>query len=866
MLCWFFGTAVVPAQDIGGNPVAGLNQSLIAARKESSEARQRIALRRVIHDAEQQLGKPQKDSSVRFPILEFLFRARQQLIDLDDAPEHREALLETCRELVKAPDELSELRLEADLLLSQTEVARHGASAKDRGKALRPFVDRYLDTPSATKVIRMTMIMALELGDNALVDDLQQMIAARFPGDPEMITFQRDKLNGFVVPAPFIATLESSDGKTYRFPIDGIGRTTMILFWSKDEGGADILKGFAAAALQMKAELAGRIDLISVNVDDLPDAGASIVRSHGVDWPVLYLPGGRGNPLYKIYARPDPRLLTITPTGYTGLMQAGFSLMRQNVDGDTNFTRLFGASLAHAWTDSQYVASLASLTAGDFLVIDPEGGIDPAQPPEIKALGTTAPLPRGAGSVPAETLRAIQNCFSSPPQRYRLSHPETLAQYTKAAALCRAAIAAHPGAPDLWLVRNRLIIALLGLWKTEADHAHLAAAIAEAQTALTAGYPPGTDIIARFCIARGSFRAPGADAKAITRKFLRQSGGDNAPGPAFAAAALLALDAADRKSFEELRTTILEHHTESPMMWTFTAFLLDRHHRFWLFQEPAFGGWAHGQRYFRHMQHGDREPADRILRTELQTLDGKPFRIPEDLDSPWTAIVFAQPGPWRIKSGDALPADPAGFDKAFSRFYRHRPPGEIKVVTAIFGGDADAIRAGFGKTEPPGSTVILPGGNAHPLAQRLGLVAEKERHNVVLIDRAGRIAVMVLGWDSKASNPAVTCSNVIAREDETSISDLLERGDITAAKNRIFRIAPLYDPDAVDNRGRKLRKPDTSSPTSAPAPVSSSPLTSGTRRSPMPKRSSTASATRTPSSASAPPNSSRPKRCATRSV
>jgi hypothetical protein len=790
-------------------PVAELNQALTAARDASSPARQRLALRRIIRDAEQ-LVETQKNSPTRFPLLEFLFRARQQLIALDDDPDHRKALLETCRELVQAPNEMAELRLEADLLLSQSEVARQASNAKDRGKALRPFVARYLDTPSAAKVIRMTMIMALELGDNALVSDLQTMIAERFPGDPEMISFQRDKLNGYVVPAPFIGTFETSEGELRRFPIDGLGRTTILFFWSREGKGAAILKGLATAAVAMKAELAGRIDFASVNVDDLPDAGASIVRSHGVDWPVLRLPGGRQNPIYQIYAGQDPRLLTVTPTGYTGLMQAGFSLQRQNVDGETNFSRMLGASLALTWAHPDYTARIASLMAGDFLVTDPAGGIDPARTPELKALAqdNTTPLPRGSDAVPAETLQAIQACFVAPPQRYHLSHPETIAHYSKAADLARAAIAAHPHAPDLWIVRNRLLVALLGLWKTEAKTAHLTAAITEAQTALTAGYPPGCDLIARFCIARGDLRAPNADPKAILATFLRPSGDENAPGPAYAAAALLALDAADRKSFDDHRATILQHHTESPMMWTFTTFLLDRHHQYWLFQEPSSGGWAHGSHYLRHMQHGDREPAHRLLRAELQTLDGKPFRIPEDLDSDWTAIVFAQPGPWRKKSEDTLPPDPNGFLDFFSRHHRTRPPGEVKCLIAMLDGDAASIRAGFGKTEPPCPVLIVPNSTAHPLVQRLGLLLEKNQQNVVLIDRLGRIALMVPGRDSKASNPALTLANVIAREDEKSIATLLANGDIESARKRILPIAPPYDPNAVDHRGRKLQKPE----------------------------------------------------------
>ena len=76
-----------------------------------------------------------KNDPGRFLVLEFLFRAHQRLIALDDDAEHRKALLEICRELVKAPDDLAELRLEADLLLNQAELAKQGANAEDAGES-----------------------------------------------------------------------------------------------------------------------------------------------------------------------------------------------------------------------------------------------------------------------------------------------------------------------------------------------------------------------------------------------------------------------------------------------------------------------------------------------------------------------------------------------------------------------------------------------------------------------------------------------------------------------------------------------------------------------------------------------------------
>lgn len=785
--------------------IAELDKALTAAKEGTSDARKRLAVKRVVRDAEK-MAETLGESPDRFPVLEFLFRARKQLIALDDDAEQRKALLDTCRELVKAPDKYADLRLEADLLLSQAEIAKQGANAEARAKALRPFVERYVDTPSGPKVLRMAMLMALELGDNNLVNDLQDMIGERFAGDLEMISFQRDKLGGQVFGAPFIGTFERSDGKTLRFPMDALGRSTMLVFWSKSDESAELLKGLAAAAKQMQQELSGRLEFISFNLDDLPDAGESIVRGHGADWQCLRLPGGKENPIYKAYVRADPRILTLNPTGYAAMIMSGTTRPKEtNKEGDADYARFLGSSLARSWTDERYVAQISSLMVGDFLVFDPTGVFDPSCPPELKATAIDAkPLTRAANAVPEETLRAIQSCFIAPPQRYRLRHSEIAGHYAKAVELTRKAITAHPQAPDLWIVRNRLITALLGLWKTESKLEHLDAAIAEAKIALAAGYPTGCDLVARFCLTRSELR----DAKNAPREILETFVKNHAnSGPALAAAAMLAIDVADRKVFEDCRRTILKDHTEAPMMWLFSSFLLDRHHEYWLFQVPFTAGWSFGRRESYFMTQGRSESAQRTLRTELQTLDGKPLRIPEDLDSPWTVIIFAQPGPWSKNREDGRPASPEALTKQFADFTASRAPGEIKVFVAMLSGDATSIPAGYEGKVPSFPLLTVPGGMSNPLVHRIGILSEDNELNSVLLDQKGRIALMASGLGSSGRSSATTHINVIASEEEKSVVALLEKGDVTAAKETIFRLAPPFDPSAVDAKGRPLKKP-----------------------------------------------------------
>lgn len=803
------------AQDaITKETIAVFETALASAKEGSSEARQRLAVKRVIRDAEK-LAETHADSPGRFLALEFAFRAYQQLIALDDDSENRKALLETASELAKAPDELAELRLEADLLLSQAVLAKEGADATTRAEALRPFVNRYIDTPVGAKVLRLAMVMALELGDNKLVTDLQEMIEERFAADLDMISFQRDKLGGQVFGAPFAGTFENSQGKLARYPMDALGHSTMFIFWSKQNGGEKNVKGVAAAYLEQKEELDGRLEIVSFNLDELPDAGESFVRGLGVDWQVLRLPGGRKNPIYEPYVRSDPQFLTVSPTGYTALIMSGTTRQKQDTGtgGEPDYGRMFGSMLSRQWTQPRYVEQLSSLLAGDFLVIDPDGGIDPTLPPELKALPNAGkPLARTAASVPEETLEAIQACFISPPLRYRATHDEIAASYAKAVELCRKAIADHATAPDLWIVRNRLMVALLGLWKTDTDLGRIEEAIAEAKAALAAGFPPGCEIIARFCMTRDALRQPQSDSRAIINAMVAESGGDSASGQALAAAALLSLEVADRKRFEDYRGMIAKDHTENPMMWTFSAFLLDRCHRYWLFQVPFTAGWSYGRRENYFMSRGITEEAHRILQTELLAADGKTLRIPQDLTGEYTLIHFTNPTPWSTTRDDGLPQSPERAIKPLLDFAAARPDGDLKVLLASFGGDPAAIHAELlasrSKVDCP--VFSIPGGLANPLVHRLGILSEDTDSNSVLIGKDGRILTVISGLTSNKNG--ATLMNVVACQDEQAVMAALEKGDVEGAKKFILALAPPFDPEAVDEKGRKLRKPEISLP------------------------------------------------------
>jgi len=798
---------MVPSPALAGEhpaqALAGLERALDASREAPSEARRRLAMQRVIREADKLL-EARKDAPDRFVVLEFLFRARQQLLAIDKDPKHRQALLDTCRELVKAPDSHAEQRVEADLLLTQVELAKQGAGAGARAEALRAFAKRYLNTPAGTRALRMSIVMGLELGDERLVHDMQELTNLHFAHDVEMIRFQREKLAGTVFGAPFSGSFKRSDGRTVRLPMDMLGRSTILLFWSKEGDGMDFIKGLAADAKQMDDFVQKRIEILSFNLDGLPDAGESIIRGLGVDWQVLHLPGGRDNPAYAAFARSDPRWVTASPSGQVALVMEGTGRLRLRENGTIDHSRMLGSALAKRWSDPRYVMQLASVMSGDFLVLDPAGGIDPAMPPELKAAspsGAPKPLKRDSNCVPEQTLGEIQQAFVAAPRRYRLTHEEAVASYSKVIRLCRKAIAENPQAIDLWIVRNRLIIALMGLWKAEAKLEHLEQAIAEARTAVEVGYPEGCDLIARFCLARAALRDPMSDWQKVLDRFQQDCGGAKASGPALAVTALLSLDAADRRRFEDCRMAIIQDHAGQPMMWNFSAFLLDRYLSYYLFQAPFSAGRTYDRREGYFFSKAQPEDSGRALVAEFKTLNGDSVRLPGDLKSKWTVLVLA--APWE-KDG---PPSPLGEVSQQLRMAANRPDGDVEVMLVVFADDAAKVRELLGEKPPEVRVLLVPTGMNSPVVQRLGMLSEDKRLNLALLRRDGSVAATISGLAMNIKSVGGSLANTIAACDELEVSQALEQGDLDKARRIAFTFAPEFDPDALDDKGRKINPP-----------------------------------------------------------
>ena len=725
------------AGDISEREIVSLQEELAEAGEGSSSTRMRRAYKGVVRDAEKLL-KSSPEAPNRYRVLDIVFQSRKRLLVQENSKENRDALLETCAKLADAPDEVADLRLEADMLLSERDLSAKNADVKERAKALQELIARYRDTPGEAKCLMMASQIAPKLEAFDLEMKILRTMQERFSDHHGVIEFRRKSLAAGRIEALFRGTFTRTDGTSLNFPIDRLGHPCLMVFWTKKTEGFDV----ALKKMNEYEDLyPGRFDFYSFNLDGLPDGGESTLRALGLNWTALQLPGGKKNQTFRTYGRREPMSILVNAYGYT-LLSPTENYGRGH-GGKVNPYRFDDVRL----TSERYLAQLQSLFIGDFLVADPGVPISG----DLKA-----------------SLGAIQNCFAPVPLRYRLTPKEALANYQKAEQLCREALAQHAEDPNLWRVRNRKIIALLGMWKMEGEPKFLEQAVEEARALLAKPLPKGRDLVSRFCLAKAAIRAGKLNAKLILSNLIQESGGKEAPGVAVAAATVLALEANSRELHDHYREIVLEKKIDDPAAWPVTTFLRDRFHTLDLLKvklsrperrvRARYGDIIAPREHA--VNHGLDPMTERLPEIELKTLDGGALKLPPETQDKLTLLVFVEP-PADPEADFPVPVDRNGKPQkkndplrnvmgyALEVAERHIHK-EVEVIAAFLCDDADRVRGLMEKNEWPCRAAMVPGGLNNPLVRQLGLLSSDRIPNVFLLRRDGTVAWHTSGFVYKS--------------------------------------------------------------------------------------------------------------------
>ncbi|MDB4698100.1 hypothetical protein OAF02_01865 [Akkermansiaceae bacterium] len=768
-----------------------LQKELTDAGVGTSAVRKRRAYKNVARNGEDLL-ETSLAAPNRWRVLGIVFQARTRLLGLENSDRYREALLETCVKLAQAPDEHAQLRLEADLFLSEKSLSLKGADVQARIGALEELIKRYRGTPAEAKSLIIASQIASKLGALDLRKTLFTIMRERFPAHHDVIQWRRNHVGAAMLEVMFAGSFTRVDGVPLNFPLDLMGHLSIMVFWSQDTPGFEL---YLKQVKELEVQYLGRFDVFSFNLDELPDGGMATLRKLELDWTVMRLPGGRKHPAFRNYAQNDPAGILVNAYGRAALSPKGA--------GKKKFDR-FGRPLpspkgaqgemfeldARRISDARYLAQLQSLFIGDFLV-------------------TTEPDQRQTPK-----LAAIQKCFIDVPLRYRLKPEQVLANYRKAAKLCAEAIKAEPK-EDIAALRNRRIIALMGMWNLAGEPAHLAQAVKEAKAALSMTLPPGADVVARFCLAKDTLRkSEPVKMEAVVSAFLADCGGAEAPASAVAAAAILALDANARDLHERTRATLLtaaEGH--NPSLWPVVSFLRDRVHTYNLLRANLISINKQHERqtpirgYIINL--GGEPRTDRLPDIALKTLDGRTLKLPQETNGKLTLLVFAEPF---AEPNAELPIDAAGEGEEIKwrglsmlqytcDLADRHVNKDVTTIVAFLSEDAQRIDALIKARKLTCQAAIVPGGLANPMVRRLGVLYADRIPNVFLLRRDGSIAWHASGVPHEDSQEWVNLLaakvQIEACEVETAY-EALKKGNFKEAA-RVF--GGPYLPWAPDRYG-----------------------------------------------------------------
>ena len=729
------------AAAIPDSNISALETKLAQPQTGLSSVRQRLACKKIIREG-MELLEAHPAAPNRYRVLGIVFQTQKRLLGLKNSDRVRKAMFDTCEQLSQAPDEYAGLRLEADLLLSEKALAAKEASLQERTDALTAIIKRYRNTSAEAKSLMMAALIAPKLEATALETEVFNALSERFSGDPVVIEFIQKNLGLRRLDVLFSGTFTRDDGATLRFPIDRMGHLCFMVFWSQKTPGVE---QYLQQIEEFQAKYPNLFDIFSFNLDELPDAGKSILGKLELDWTIMRLPGGRKSQAFRTYAQKAPLGILINAFGHALLSPMVVRPSKFNLRND----RL---------SDDRYLAQLQSLFFGDFLVTDPEGSIDPALPPELKMIPMRAGakdqprLNRTAKSVPAETLRAIQACFIPPPFRYRLAPAAAMANYTKAEKLCRDTIKRHANAPDLWIVRNRRIVALLGMWNVACEPKHLEQAVREARTSLASKLPPGADVVPRFCLAKEAIRRGDSEPASVLSDFIGKTGEPDVPGSALAAATILALDAHSLDLHNLYRDKLLKAPDDgNPILWPVTTFLRNRYHKYRLLRAN----------YVRHerssiygslrgyvVAHGAPPTRDRLPDLELNTLDGRMLKLPRDTAGKLTFLLFIEPPADKTKT--ELPREVLSTMKYAIGLRDRHVNKEIEVIAAFLCEDAKRVEDLMKANAWTCRATMVPRGLGNPLVRRLDILSADLMPNVFVLRRDGAVAWRVSGLRYRA--------------------------------------------------------------------------------------------------------------------
>ena len=134
------GTYAQVSQAVPEKEITKLRTMLVDSQKSTSNVARRRGLKSVARKANALIRKS-PEAPNRFDVLGVALECQKRILSLENNERNRMALFNVCEALSKAPDSYAELRLDADLLLSEKQLSEAKATLKERADALAKILE-----------------------------------------------------------------------------------------------------------------------------------------------------------------------------------------------------------------------------------------------------------------------------------------------------------------------------------------------------------------------------------------------------------------------------------------------------------------------------------------------------------------------------------------------------------------------------------------------------------------------------------------------------------------------------------------------------------------------------------------------------
>jgi hypothetical protein len=714
-----------------------LKKQIADAQDIASSTSQRRAYKKIIRNAEKTVEK-YSSLSGRFEFISIIFECQKVYLSLQPNLENQKALLRVASKLQAAPDQYAKYRVEADVLFLQMELSSND-NPEQSALAIAKLADRYRNTPGEAHSLMLASTLVFDLGNRLLLKAFQDTLSKQFGHDPQVVAFMRERFatNNSV---NFNGIFKTVDNQSLSFPI---GQPYLLCFWSNETPLLDE-KIKAINTFQKKYEKT--LKVYSFNLDELPDSGKNALRRMKLDWVPIVLPGGVNNALFQSMGASNLySALLVNSHGLANTKKMGSSMPSLQRDYESNLKY------------SDFNELLCSLSNGDFLI---------SGTPEVS----------DTSELPIESLKSIQACFITIPDRYKLSKQKAFENYKKAEELCRDLIAKHKKSIDLWVVYNRHIVSLLGMWRSTGNFDYLNRALKSAKATLAMDIPKNARVVSYLCIATEALFRKEKGASLILKDFIINCGGEQANGLAYSTAMLLAFQAHLKEEYSEYKNTLIEKYMNDPSIYAITSLLYDTIGTKHLF-EPAFPSKKSNSNVVFKIE--------KAFKFKGKDSYNKTVVLPVNKTKTNITVFYEGQGDRKTQStqNDLL--------SHLNKIVNRRPLKDIEITCVFTNISKDQIEALMKKNKSSFNTILLQKNEWDLLVKEFGVFSFNHRANIYITNPSGKIVHAITGISQGITSLTSRLDQNIREYDLSLASIALNNKDFKTYAARLETSFPL---------------------------------------------------------------------------